>query len=92
MELTKETAKNILTEYMTAIGYRKTPERYAVLDAVWTIEGPFRLLTIHRQMEENYKFRVCRATIYNNVKLLMDAGLVVRSGSSKPRTFERAFN
>ena len=37
----KDKAKQILTDYLQKNGHRKTPERYAILDTIYTIKGHF---------------------------------------------------
>ncbi len=73
----KETVKKVFSEYLTANGHRKTPERFAILDAIYSVEGHFTVDMLQEMMEEG-NFRVSRATLYNTILLLMDAQLVVR--------------
>ena len=40
----KDTVRQIFTEYLTANGHRKTPERYAILDTIYSIDGHFDAL------------------------------------------------
>ena len=37
----KDTVRQIFTEYLTANGHRKTPERYAILETIYSIDGHF---------------------------------------------------
>lgn len=39
----KASVHQILTEYLELNNYRKTPERYAILDAIYSINGHFTL-------------------------------------------------
>ena len=41
----KDTVKQIFTEYLNANGHRKTPERYAILDTIYSIDGHFDIDT-----------------------------------------------
>lgn len=66
-----------LTEHMTAHAMRKTPERYAVLEAVYTLGGHFSIEQLDAFMADRY-LRVSRATLFNTVHLLIDADLLVR--------------
>ena len=65
--VTKDTAKRevkrILTNYLTLNNFRKTPERYAILDAVYSIQGNFTLEELGNKLEKE-NFRVSRATLY----------------------------
>ena len=42
-ESDKATVRNILTSYLELNNHRKTPERYAILDAVYSMVGHFTL-------------------------------------------------
>ena len=79
--VTKDTAKRevkrILTNYLTLNNFRKTPERYAILDAVYSIQGHFTLEELGNKLEKE-NFRVSRATLYNTMRLFIELRLVVR--------------
>ena len=88
----KETVKQMLTEYLQKNGHRKTPERYAILDMIYSIQGHFDIDTLYHYMEDEGHFRVSRATLYNTIILLMDAHLVVRHQFGASSQYERAYN
>ena len=90
-ENVKETVKQLLTEYLEANGHRKTPERYAILEAVYTIKGHFGIDELYNYMETESKFRVSRATLYNNIILLVDANLIIKHKFGNSSQFERAY-
>ena len=74
----RDKVKQKLTEYLQANGHRKTPERYAILDMIYTIQGHFNIESLYNYMETEGKFRVSRATLYNTIILLLDANLVIK--------------
>ena len=67
----KETVKSILTNYLELNKNRKTPERYTILDAVYTMEGHFSLEELGDKLSNDYNFPVSRATLYNTLKLFI---------------------
>ena len=82
----KVTVKNILTNYLEQNQLRKTPERFAILDAVYSINGHFSLEELGDMLNEANRFPVSRATLYNTLKLFMELRLVIRhrfQGSTK---------
>ena len=73
----KDTVRQIFTEYLTANGHRKTPERYAILDTIYSIDG---------------NFRVSRATLYNTIILLINARLVIKHQFGTSSQYEKSYN
>ncbi len=82
----KAAAHAAFTQYMTAHKLRRTPERYAILAEVFGIASHFSIDSLHGQLEEE-GYHVSRATVYNTIELLIDAGLVRRHtfGSQAPQ-------
>ncbi len=73
----KASVEDILAGYLEQNNRRKTPERFAVLDAVYSIDGHFTLDELSDKLHGESKFPVSRATLYNTLKLFMELGLVV---------------
>jgi Fur family ferric uptake transcriptional regulator len=67
----------ILDKYLETNNHRKTPERYAVLDSVFGLNGRFSIERLSEELERK-NFRVSRATLYNTLKLFLKLRLVVR--------------
>ena len=90
-ENVRETVKQMLTDYLQKNGHRKTPERYAILDTIYTFQGHFDIEMLYNYMETEGHFRVSRATLYNTIILLMDANLVIRHQFGTSSQYERAY-
>ena len=88
----KDTVKQIFTEYLNANGHRKTPERYAILDTIYSIDGHFDIDTLYSLMADQENFRVSRATLYNTIILLINARLVIKHQFGNSSQYEKSYN
>lgn len=74
-----EKAKKIFENFLLKQGSRKTPERYSVIDELYSlpedehidVEGLFLKM-------RNKGYTISRATIYNTLDLLVESGLAVK--------------
>ena len=88
-----ETVNQKLTDYLTEKKCRKTPERYAILNYVYSSEcRHFDMDSLYNAMT-NQNFRVSRGTLYNTMQLLLECNLVLKHQFGQNISFyERAFN
>jgi Fur family ferric uptake transcriptional regulator len=68
-------AKETFSTYMETHGLRKTPERFAILEEIYTRADHFDADDLYNSMKDS-KYRVSRATVYNTLELLLDCNLV----------------
>jgi Fur family transcriptional regulator, ferric uptake regulator len=72
----QETAHETLEKYLKSKGnLRATPERYAILDAILQTQGHFDAEGLYYRLISS-GMKVSKATIYNTLDLLQNAGLV----------------
>jgi len=85
-----EEIKEIFTQYLQKHQQRKTPERYAILERIYSYVGHFNADILYNIMQENY--RVSLATIYNTLELLLDSKLIIKHQlSGQFAQYEKAF-
>lgn len=82
-------ARAALSQYLKEKQMRRTPERFAILEKVFSTDAHFYVDVLHEAMElEGY--HVSLSTVYATVQLLIDAGLVRRHQfPNQPAQYER---
>ena len=66
----------LFTEYLTEKKLRKTEERYAIFKEICAFPGHFDVCMLSDRLEQD-NFHVSKATLYNTLDVLVDAGLVM---------------
>jgi Fur family ferric uptake transcriptional regulator len=82
-------AWKILDGYLEVTAKRRTPERYAILEAIYHFDGHFTVEELNDLLEKD-RFIVSRATLYNTLRLFLKIHLVVRHKLADKTKYEAA--
>jgi Fe2+/Zn2+ uptake regulation proteins len=86
-----ESVKKELTNYLIEKKLRKTPERFAILEQIYSLKEHFDVDTLYELMLSS-GYRVSRATVYNTIDLLVECRLIVRHQfGTNMAHYEKAF-
>ena len=88
----KDTVRQILTNYLDLNNHRKTPERFTILEAVYSTQGHFTLEELGDKLVDEYNFPVSRATLYNTIKLFLELRLVIRHRFQGTTRYEACYD
>ena len=88
----KTAVERILDSYLEMNNHRKTPERYAILNAVYSMNGHFTLDELGEKLAKENKFPVSRATLYNTLNLFMELRLVIRHRFQGTTKYEACYD
>ena len=91
MNKIKIRAREILDNYLETRNHRRTPERYAILDAVYDMGRHFSLDELGDKLEQQ-NFRVSRATLYNTMRLFMELRLIIRHRLQDGTKYEACYD
>lgn len=72
-----EEVSQIFKAYLEKKELRRTPERFAILEEIYSRKGHFDVESLYISMK-NKNYRVSRATVYNTLDLLVDCYLVTK--------------
>jgi Fur family ferric uptake transcriptional regulator len=86
-----ELVRKIFEAYLENKNLRKTPERFAILEEIYSRDDHFDVETLYIHMK-NQKYRVSRATVYNTLELLVSCDLVTKHQFGKNMAqFEKSY-
>lgn len=82
--------RQIFATYLEARRMRKTPERFAIMEAALEMTGHFAASTLYAALEAG-SYHVSRTTLYTTLELLRGCGLLIAHRfDSAEITYERA--
>jgi len=88
----KEEVRKIFGAFLRRRGQRQTPERFAVLDELYTTDDHVDADELYFRLKQA-GISISRATVYNTLELLLECELVVRSQFGKNQAkYERAYS
>ena len=82
-------ARQNLADYLRLNSLRNTPERNALLEAIYSMDAPVQAEELSKQMSGRGRLRISRATVYNNLRLFEEAGLLRKVFQEDRILFER---
>ena len=87
----KQKVKKIFSEFLEKNSLRKTPERFAILDEIYSLDKHFEVDSLYNHMKSK-NYHISRATLYNTIEHLLACDLITRHQFGKNMSqFERSY-
>src|ERR1041385_255884 len=74
---TKEAVNKVFSKYLDEHSLRKTRERFAILDEIYSLKDHFDADSLYTHIKSK-KYNISRATIYNTIELLLNCDLITK--------------
>ena len=88
---TLKPVRQIFSAYLEKNGHRKTPERFTILNEIYSQEDHFEVESLYIHMK-NQNHQISRATLYNTIELLLACNLVTKHQFGKNiAQFEKSY-
>lgn len=86
-----EDVRQIFSRHLESHNLRRTPERYAILEEIYSRTDHFDAEALYIHMK-NSNYRVSRATVYNTLELLVSCDLITKHQFGKNLTqYEKSY-
>ena len=90
-EETMQEVHRVLEKFLHGRGLRVTPERRAIVDAIYGMDCPHFTIEQLSEHLKDHRFHVAQATLYNNMEMLLSAGLVWRHYFGSTTMYEASY-
>lgn len=87
----REQARQIFQDYLLQHSLRSTPERFVIVDTILDATEPFPLGKLTDMVTEQGHISVSRGTIYNNIRLMVEAGIARKLLVNGETRYEKCF-
>lgn len=75
MEAVQDQVKKVFSNFLDEKGYRKTIERFVILEEIYNQDGNFNIKALHEEINKK-RLQISLSSVHNTVGLLMECKLI----------------